>query len=205
MRSPEENLALDESLLELGRESFRLWESPVHFVVLGRSGRVEEEVNVEACQDAGIAILRRSSGGGTALQGPGCLNFACTLSLERWPALANVPASYEILLNRLAHALRVPGLEVCGTDILLRGKKISGNAQRRTRDWLLHHGTILYGLDLAVMERLLLEPARQPAHRARRTHRQFVTALDVTKAYLEQSMTNFWNELLCPAEVITNS
>jgi hypothetical protein len=39
MRSPEENLALDEALLELGRESFRVWESPVHFVVMGRSGK----------------------------------------------------------------------------------------------------------------------------------------------------------------------
>ncbi len=205
MRSPEENLTLDESLLELGRESFRVWESPVHFVVLGRSGKVEEDVNVAACQGAGIAILHRSSGGGTVLQGPGCLNFACMLSLERWPVLANVPVSYEILLNRVVRALNIPGLEVCGTDILLRGRKVSGNAQRRTRDWLLHHGTILYGLDVALMERVLLEPARQPLHRARRTHRQFVTALDVTSEQLEQGLTNFWNDLGCPGEITTNS
>lgn len=199
MRSAEENLALDETLLELGRESFRMWESPEHFVVLGRSGKVEEEVDVAACQAAGIAILRRPSGGGTVLQGPGCLNFACTLSLERWPALANVPASYEILLGRLAQALGIPGLEVCGTDILLRGRKVSGNAQRRTRDWLLHHGTILYGLDLGLMERVLREPPRQPLHRARRTHRQFVTAIDVAGAQLERSLNNFWNDLCVPA------
>jgi Lipoate-protein ligase A len=143
--------------------------------------------------------MRRSSGGGTVRQGPGCLNFACTLSLERWPALANVPASYEILLGRLTHALGIPGLEVCGTDILLQGRKISGNAQRRTRDWLLHHGTILYELDLGLMERVLREPARQPAHRGRRTHRQFVTALDVTSAQLKQSLNNFWNDLYVPA------
>jgi len=200
MRSPEENLAFDENLLELGRESFRAWESPVHFVVLGRSGRIEEEVNVAACQAAGIAILRRSSGGGTALQGPGCLNFACMLSLERRPALANVAASYEILLNRLAQAMRIPGLEVCGTDILLRGRKISGNAQRRTRDWLLHHGTILYGLDVTLMERVLLEPPRRPLHRGARSHRQFVTVLDLTRSRLEQSLTDFWNDLYVPAK-----
>jgi lipoate-protein ligase A len=127
------------------------------------------------------------------------------LSLERWPVLANVPVSYEILLNRVVRALNIPGLEVCGTDILLRGRKVSGNAQRRTRDWLLHHGTILYGLDLALMERVLLEPPRQPAHRGRRTHRQFVTALDVTGAQLEQNLTSFWKDLLCPAKVTTNS
>src|SRR5258707_9531024 len=119
LASPEENLAFDERLLDLGRETLRFWESPVHFVVLGRSGRVEDEVNIVECQAAGIPVLRRSSGGGTVLLGPGCLNYTLTLALARRPALANVPASYRILLNRVARALRVPGLEVHGTDILL--------------------------------------------------------------------------------------
>lgn len=187
--SPAENLAFDERLLALGRETLRFWESPIHFVVLGRSGKIEEEAHVTECEAAGVPVLRRASGGGTALQGPGCLNYAFTLSLARRPALANVQASYEHLLSRVARALRVPGLEVCGTDILLRGRKVSGNAQRRTRDWLLHHGTILHGLDLALMERLLPEPRRRPAHRGGRTHRQFVTALDVTAGDLKQRLT----------------
>ena len=46
---PEENLTFDDSLLDRGHETLRFWESAVHFVVLGRSGRVEEEVNVAAC------------------------------------------------------------------------------------------------------------------------------------------------------------
>jgi lipoate-protein ligase A len=195
LSSPKENLAFDESLLHLGRETLRLWESPAHFIVLGRSGRVEEEVNMAECEAAGIPVLRRSSGGGTVLQGPGCLNYAFTLSLSRIPKLANVPASYAILLNGIARSLRIPGLEVRGTDILLRGKKVSGNAQRRTGTLLLHHGTLLHGLDLALMERLLLEPTKQPAHRAGKTHRQFVTALEVPSALLKQRIINFWTQL----------
>jgi lipoate-protein ligase A len=162
-------------------------------------------VNIVECQAAGIPVLRRSSGGGTVLLGPGCLNYTLTLALARRPALANVPASYRTLLNQVARALRVPGLEVHGTDILLRGRKISGNAQRRTRDWLLHHGTILHRLDLPLMECLLLEPPRQPAHRGGRTHRQFVTALDITTPRLKQRITDFWMDLSCPDQVISNS
>ena len=186
--SPEENLAFDDSLLDAGQETVRFWESPVHFVVLGRSGKPEKEVNVAACQAAGVPILRRSSGGGTVLQGPGCLNYTLALSLERRPALANVQASYGILLSRVVAALRLPGLEVRGTDILLRGRKVSGNAQRRTRGWVLHHGTLLHGLDVLLMERFLLEPPRQPMHRGGRTHRQFVTTLPVTACDLKRSL-----------------
>jgi lipoate-protein ligase A len=202
---PEENLAFDDSLLDAGHETLRFWESPVHFVVLGRSGRLEEEVNVAACEAAEIPVLRRSSGGGTVLQGPGCLNYSLALSLARRPALGNVPHSYSILLSRLARALRLPGLEVRGSDILLRGRKVSGNAQRRTRGWLLHHGTILHGLDIHLLERLLLEPGRQPSHRGGRTHWQFLATLRMTTGELKQRVASIWSDPQCPDIVPTNS
>ena len=186
LESPEENLAFDDRLLEEGRATLRFWESPVHFVVLGRSGKVEADVNVEACLAAGIPILRRSSGGGTVLQGPGCLNYALVLPLESFPALENVTASYAILLGEVARALGVVGLAVCGSDILQRDRKISGSAQRRTRGWLLHHGTILHGLDCELMERFLGEPDRRPVHRGNRTHRQFVAKLQMGAGEIKQ-------------------
>jgi lipoate-protein ligase A len=202
--SPAENLAFDESLLDAGHETLRFWESPVHFVVLGRSGRLEEEVNAAACEAAGIPVLRRSSGGGTVLQGPGCLNYALALSLAHRPALGNVPDSYGILLSRVARALRLPELEVRGSDILLRGKKVSGNAQRRTKGRLLHHGTNC-GLDVHLMERILPEPRRQPSHRAGRTHRQFVATLCMTTGELKQRVASIWSDPPCRDIVPTNS
>lgn len=203
--SPEENLACDDCLPDTGCEALRLWESPVHFVVLGRSGRVEQEVNVTACAAASIPIVRRSSGGGTVLQGPGSLNYALALSLAERPALVNVIGSYRIVLGRIARALGVAGLEVRGSDILLRARKVSGNAQRRTRGWLLHHGTILHGLDVTLMERLLLEPPRQPAHRNGRTHRQFVTGVDMSPGELKQRVMSAWSDDQCPRTITSNS
>src|ERR1019366_4870445 len=85
--TPAENLACDEALLdacEAGRHPpvLRFWESPEHFVVVGYSNPVATEVNVEACQAAGVPILRRCTGGGTVVQGPGCLNYALILPIE---------------------------------------------------------------------------------------------------------------------------
>src|SRR5262245_25566901 len=106
LSTPEENLALDEALLEamdlagsaslrLEGEALRLWESPRPFVVLGVSRRIAEDVDREACRKDGVPVLRRASGGGTVLQGPGCLNFSLVLSLESRPELLQVAESYR--------------------------------------------------------------------------------------------------------------
>jgi lipoate---protein ligase len=186
--SPEENIAFDDRLLDEGCETLRFWESATHFVVLGRSGNLHDDLDVTACQASGVPVVRRSSGGGTVLQGPGCLNYALVLSLESRPGLQNVANSYVETLGRVADAINVASLEVRGSDILLGGRKVSGNAQRRTRGWLLLHGTILYALDISAIERLLLEPKRRPAHREDRTHREFLTTINLYPRQFKQRM-----------------
>jgi lipoate-protein ligase A len=79
--TPQENLACDEALLDWSEEEsgvavLRFWESPRHFVTLGYTDAASREADLEACRVLDIPILRRCSGGGTVLQGPGCLNYA---------------------------------------------------------------------------------------------------------------------------------
>ena len=186
--SPEENLAFDDMLLAEAEETIRFWESSTPFLVLGRSGRADQEVNLAACEADGIPVLRRSSGGGTILQAPGCLNFALILSIETRPHLANVSASYCAILPAIIRALQVPGLAVEMSDITLYGKKVSGNAQRRSGGWLLHHGTLLHKLDISTVERLIAEPKRRPVHRAGRTHREFLTTIPITGEEMKQRL-----------------
>lgn len=183
--TPEENLAWDDVLLGEEQEVLRVWESSVPCVVLGKSGKAEQEIDVEACRADGIPVRRRSSGGGTVLLGPGSLNFALVVSVEKRPELASVAASYRILLGLLAQAVGVSALSVCGSDLLLDGKKVSGNAQRRVRGWVLHHGTLLCeGIDFASVTRYLREPARQPLHRSGRTHGEFLGLLPLSREML---------------------
>src|SRR3954462_7408222 len=96
------NLALDEALLldaEAGvPEVLRFWEWPDAAVVLGAGGKVAEEANVVECDTAKVPIVRRSSGGGTVLLGSGCLLYSLVLSYERDPRLADLHASYRVIL-----------------------------------------------------------------------------------------------------------
>ena len=79
--TPAANLACDEALLDDAEQHggpglLRFWEPRQYFVVLGYAKKFAEETRVEACREENIPIHRRCSGGGTVLQGPGCLNYS---------------------------------------------------------------------------------------------------------------------------------
>lgn len=193
---PARNLALDEALLneaEAGRsgDTLRFWESPVPFVVLGLTQRLSEEVHEDACASDGIPILRRASGGGCVLQGRGCLNFALVLDQQGHPNLGSIRASNRHILEKVCAALKRIGLEAGlqgVSDLAIEGRKISGNAQRRRKRYLLHHGTLLYDADLALLPKYLKEPLKQPPYRAGRNHEQFVRNIPCPPEILKEGL-----------------
>ncbi len=174
------------------RPAMELYESQELRVVLGRSCSAERDVHMETCAAERVAVVRRESGGGTILLGPGCLVYSVHISLQEHPAYTSIERSYELLLGELIRVLDLPDLTIEGSDVFYQGRKFSGNAQRRTRNHLLHHGTILYEtFDLTDIERLLCEPARQPAHRNGKTHAQFLTKLPLTKEELTKRLKSY--------------
>jgi lipoate-protein ligase A len=206
--TPAANLALDEVLLDgaeaegPGAEVLRLWESPRPVVVVGRSSRVDLEVDVAACAARGVPILRRSSGGAAIVAGPGCLMYAVVLSYELRPEARGIHASHAYVLDRLAGALRshVGRVERAGTsDLVLvdgRGeaaaRKVSGNSVRVKRTHFLYHGTLLYDFDLPLIAACLKSPPRQPEYRQARGHRDFVANLPVSRQTLEAALAAAW-------------
>jgi lipoate-protein ligase A len=194
-----ENLAVDEALLIAaeegsGGEVLRLWEQPSHAVVLGSGGSVAIDVNVAACGADGVPVLRRSSGGGTVLIGPGCLCFSLVLSYERAPRLNEIPASNRYVLARVAKALApAVACAVEGTsDLAAGGVKFSGNAQQRKRTHFLHHGTLLCGLDLSLVSKYLNAPERQPDYRRNRPHTEFVANLPFPVEAVKRLLVAEW-------------
>jgi lipoate-protein ligase A len=195
-----ENLALDEAQLleaEAGRggEVLRLWEWPRAAVVLGAGCALADDVDEVACRADGVPILRRASGGGTVLLGPGCLCYSLVLAYARGPALREVTPSYEWILGRVRAALDglLPRIEQAGTsDLADSGLKFSGNAQQRKRDHLLHHGTLLYNFDLSRVGRYLRAPERQPDYRGRRDHAAFLRNLPAGAEKLKRSLRDVW-------------
>lgn len=197
---PRANLALEEALLEEvdtanSGEILRFWESPTYFVVLGAGGLVEKDVNVAACEAACIPILRRCSGGGTVLQGPGCFNYTLVLKKEIHPELSGIGSTNCYVLQRIGKALRLAGIhsEIRGTsDLVCEGSKISGNAQRRKRNTILFHGTLLHSFDLELISRLLREPERQPEYRGHRPHREFIRNAGISPELLRRTIKTEW-------------
>jgi len=99
------------------------------------------------------------------------------------------------ILDRITEVLtaKAPHVGFDGSsDLCLAGKKFSGNAQRRRRNWLLHHGTLLYNFPLDQISRYLREPPRQPTYRASRPHADFVTNFPTDAAWLDQGLRLAW-------------
>lgn len=185
MKSPEENLACDEALLNMVErgatpETLRVWESEARFVVVGVSQGVGDHVDVDACRRDGVPILRRCSAGGCVVQGPGSLNYALALLYDLHPETQTIRGSYCYILNRLSAAFQSRGFAVRHqgvSDLAWNDRKISGNAQKRRKRGFLHHGTLLYGSPNDWMRRYLREPADRPNYRGQRVHDEFIVRL----------------------------
>ncbi len=193
----EENIALDEALLDAAESSgkpaeiLRLWEAPSPLVVVGRSSRVAEEVNLTRCEEQNIPVLRRASGGAAIVAGPGCLMYTVILSYETHPALRLLDQAHRFVLGGLMNSLAslLPGVHHLGiSDLALEGRKFSGNALRCKQQHLLYHGTLLYDFDLPLIGDLLATAPRQPEYRAGRDHREFVTNLPISGARLREKV-----------------
>ncbi len=195
------NLAIEEALLELAeqgkwdREYLRIWRADEVFAVIGRGSKYSQEVNVSACEDAGISVFRRASGGAAIVAGPGCLLYAVMLSLRLRPELQMVDVAHEFVMQQMVAALKpvAPQLTYAGTcDLVIEGRKVSGNSLRVRRDWLLYHGTLLLDMDLQNIDRYLNHPPREPEYRQHRHHHDFVANIGCSAEVASQRLKLQW-------------
>lgn len=203
LRSPAENLACDEALLDWreeagGDEILRFWESPQPFVVAGYANKVDTEVNVPACVAQEVPIFRRCSGGGTVVQGRGCLSYALVLKIAEGSPTASISSANRHIMERnraaVQSALGKPetvSIQGC-TDLAINGVKFSGNSQRRRKHYLLFHGTFLLDFDLDLIGKILRMPSHQPDYRKDRQHADFVNNLGVKPERIKDAIMKAW-------------
>lgn len=208
--TPQENLACDEALLDAGVEVLRVWRPQEHFLVLGYSNKARTEANLDQARQDGVPVLRRCTGGGAVLQGPGCLNYSLILEIPDAGPLAHISDTNQHIMEKHRQALApaIGNIAVRGhSDLTLGDLKFSGNAQRRRRRHLLFHGSFLLNLDVDRIERLLPMPSREPDYRHHRPHKDFLINLDLAAQKIQAALRHTWNagEVLreIPAEKIT--
>ncbi|MEC8033304.1 MAG: lipoate--protein ligase family protein [Bacteroidota bacterium] len=125
-------------------------------IVIGRNQQLFAEVNVPFCDEQGIQICRRVSGGGTVYHDMGNLNIGLVM-----PKSLKLVNDYHFFLDWPRQALQRHGLDtVLNTRnaILCHGKKISGSAQFAGRNKLLTHCTLLVDSNLNHLEKSISSP-----------------------------------------------
>lgn len=154
-QDPYFNLALEEFLLEqqqITDDMFLLWQNS-NTIVVGRNQNVYEEINLKSVIADQVKVVRRLSGGGTVYHDLGNLNFTFIKQKNSW--LIN---NYDYFLKIIVETLRKLGLEAQFSgknDLLINEKKISGNAQYANNQRILHHGTLLFDVDLTKLNQYL--------------------------------------------------
>ncbi|MBM4077258.1 MAG: lipoate--protein ligase family protein [Planctomycetes bacterium] len=194
------NLSLDEILLtevenNSNNSTLRFWETNRYAVILGRSNQADREVRLDTCRRDGIGVFRRSSGGGAVVLGPGCLAYSLMLPISPEHRRLGISTVTQHIMNRMVVALQpVASIAIaCGiSDLAINGLKFSGNSQRWMSRSLLHHGTILYEMDLERIGRYLQRPSREPEYRQGRDHLSFVTNIPAKRESLVSLIASAW-------------
>ncbi|MFW6384245.1 MAG: lipoate--protein ligase family protein [Halodesulfurarchaeum sp.] len=147
------NMALDEAIQERVADGadpvIRFYRWKPRAVSVGYFQRLEDEVDVETCEAAGIDYVRRRTGGGAVYHDPeGELTYSVIAPEDRYPEA--VEESYRAIIDRVIAGFDRVGIEAEFApinDVEVDGRKLSGNAQTRRDGVLLQHGTLLYDVN----------------------------------------------------------
>lgn len=187
------NLAVEQYILEHKREGdwLMLWQN-ANTVVIGHNQNTAEEVNQDFIDEHRVTVVRRMTGGGAVYHDMGNLNYSFITDAGD-KALQRISRFTEPVCRALG-AMGVAAEASGRNDILVDGKKVSGVAQRVYQGRILHHGTLLFDSDAAMIAGTL---RADPAKFASKSTKSVKSRVGNLKDYLPEGTTiqDFWNAL----------
>ena len=182
-------------------DSFFVWRvSPT--VIIGRNQDLEAEVNLGYCREHGVKVVRRKSGGGCVYSDMG--NIMISYVSRR----GDVSEIFDRYLSALTACLRSLGLnaEKSGrNDILVEGRKVSGNAFHQLPDRSIVHGTLLYDTDFEALEEAIKPPVEKLQRHGVASVRQRVENLkmflDPARIASVEALADYLVSYFCDGEV----
>ena len=177
-------LAMEEYVArEVEDEAFFVWRvEPT--VIFGRNQVLENEVNLEYCSEHGVDVVRRRSGGGCVYSDLGNIMVSY---VSRRGDVSEVFDRYMTALTEALRALGVPAEKSGRNDIMLEGRKISGNAFHQLPDRSIVHGTLLYSTDLEALTEAIKPPVEKLQRHGVESVRQRVMNLSEYVALMTES------------------
>jgi lipoate-protein ligase A len=193
------NMALDEAIARaraknLIPNTIRFFRWRPSAVSIGYFQSMEEEVDIAACNKTNVDYIRRITGGGAVYHDEnGELTYSIIMNENHRLISRDFQETYRVLCSGLVLGLNLLGIPAEFkpiNDIVVDGKKISGNAQTRRMRGVHQHGTILRRVDPALMFSLLKVPSEKVRDKMIKTVNERVTSIE---RYLATQVT--FNEL----------
>ena len=179
------------------RDCFFMWQvEPT--VIFGRNQLIENEVNVSFCKQNGIKMFRRKSGGGCVYADKGNIMFSYITKED------NVGFTFYKYINMILAMLETLNVKATTSgrnDILIDGRKVSGNAFYRIPGRSVVHGTMLYDSDVEAMMASITPSEQKLKSKGVTSVSQRITQLkDYINLDLEQ-FKDFAKKTLCNGEI----
>ena len=179
------------------RDCFFMWQvEPT--VIFGRNQLIENEVNVPFCEQNGIKMFRRKSGGGCVFADKGNIMFSYITKEDN---VGFTLYKYINMILAMLEKLNVKATTSGRNDILIDGRKVSGNAFYRIPGRSVVHGTMLYDSDVEAMMASITPSEQKLKSKGVTSVSQRITQLkDYIDLDLEQ-FKDFAKKTLCNGEI----
>ncbi|MBP5689091.1 MAG: lipoate--protein ligase [Muribaculaceae bacterium] len=171
-------------------------------VIFGRNQLIDSEVNVKYCRENGIEYYRRKSGGGCVYADMDNLMFSY---ITRSDDVTTTFARYTHAIVAMLKDLGLDASDTSRNDIMVEGKKVSGNAFYHLPGISIVHGTMLYDTNMENMVQAITPSAAKLDSKGVKSVQSHITTLN---RYLTMTIEEFQqhaHDTLCDGEIMLNN
>ena len=192
-------LAMEEYVARIIGEDdiFFMWQvEPT--VIFGRNQLIASEVNVDYCREHGIAFYRRRSGGGCVYADRDNIMFSYITRSDE------VQTTFSRYTSAVASMLRELGLNATASDrndVLIDGRKVSGNAFYHIPGRSIVHGTMLYDTNMEHMMSAITPSREKLTSKGVQSVRSHITTLREHLSMDIESFKHHVREAMCDGAI----
>ncbi len=189
------NLATEEYLLKNAEHDVFMLYINAPSIIIGKHQNSLSEINLDYVEKNKLKVVRRLSGGGTVYHDLGNINYSWIMHAEQGKIIDFKKYTDDILAY--LQSLPVDATRNKNNDLLIDGKKVSGNAEHVLKNKLIHHGTLLFSSELNKLNDAIKPDSSKFEDKSVQSKRSRVTNIvhylsnDLSKNQFRNNLFNF--------------